>query len=208
MTLLGEAALGMRKERDASMTEGSLFLGTVIGTMMWPILRSTASFSKAKAAQKWKESLSELDNPPVGGSAGRTDPPGRPPSAAGAAGTPSSRAQRTRAEEMEGEAMVPSGIGLEKLPDSPFKRLLQSASLSARELVTRLVETPGIYQIKHRWGEANPLSVETNVRRWDFPLAEAVSGIQAQWLAMRGITAGSALQNIGQTVKLSASDLA
>ncbi len=207
-TAIAESILLARSD-NWEMAEIGLTLGTFIGAASYPILRNGRVFAgNPQAEKRWREKLSELDDPPVGGSASRTDPPGRPPSAAGAAGTPGSRAQRTVAEEMEGEAMIASGIGLEKLPDSPFKRGLQSSSLRVRELTTELVETPGIYQNKHRWGEANPLSVETNARQNNFPLMEAVSGIQGEWLKMRGASSGSALQNIGQTVRLSATDLA
>jgi hypothetical protein len=101
------------------------------------------------------------------------------------------------AEMREGEGLV-SAAGMDRLPDSPLKRTLNSDELASRETASRLAESP-FFQNKNAadaGADATSRSVETNMRKYFWPMVEAIIEGQRQFLQMRGFKkTGSALMD-------------
>ena len=153
---------------------------------------------------------------PLGGMPGgptarpTTEPPpgaGPPISGVGAGARDEGARAQTEEEIAEGEKLA-SAFGLEKLPDSPYKRLMKSQESSVPELTTALIEGPGTFQKKNFYGEATQRSVETNIRFWQYDLVEALNTGLAEYAAYRGKALGDSAgaQTIG-LAKLTAGDL-
>ena len=136
-------------------------------------------------------------------------PPGAGPTFRGVGAGARDEGARAQTEEeiAEGEKLA-SAFGLEKLPDSPYKRLMKSQESSVPELTTALIEGPGTFQKKNFYGEATQRSVETNIRFWQYDLVEALNTGLAEYAAYRGKALGDSAgaQTIG-LAKLTAGDL-
>jgi hypothetical protein len=92
---------------------------------------------------------------------------------------------RTTAQALKGEELVAAAFGLEKLPDNPVKRVMQSASLLARDTMTGLTELP-FFQNKNLKGEATAISAWENYRKvWRPAVAEAMKKTDDLYLAYR-----------------------
>lgn len=82
--------------------------------------------------------------------------------------------RRSYRDELEAEAAVETGTGLERLGWNPVFRLLGSASPLARSFVSDLVDT-ALIKAKNLRGEATGASVETTFRTtWLRPLVDSI----------------------------------
>lgn len=100
---------------------------------------------------------------------------------AAADGEPSGTTAR---EALDRESMLPAWM-LEKLPDSPLKRNLMASEILVRETAQRLVENP-FFLKKHLSAESQAAPVESNMRRWWWPLADGVTELDRQYHLYRG----------------------
>jgi hypothetical protein len=89
------------------------------------------------------------------------------------------------------ESLKATGIGLEKLPLNPAMRLLQSSSLYARQLATRMVDLGGMKQVKNvadKLGMSDKTSVPVEAdiaREWKLKALQARADIHAAWVEAR-----------------------
>lgn len=138
----------------------------------------------------------------------------------GSGGSVGAAATRTTTLEQEG---VKGAFGVEKLSQgrktipgrivaSPIARTLASPSVETRRIAGDLAEVP-VYQNKNAEGIASPSSVETKVKRWHGPLAEALSAVDQNFIKYRtGKDVPNAmdrtnLQAMADTVRLGAGNV-
>ena len=99
---------------------------------------------------------------------------------------------RTTRQALKDEELVAAAFGLEKLPDNPVKRVMQSDSLLARDTMTSLTELP-FFQNKNLKGEATPISAWENYRKvWRPAVAEAMRRTEDLYLKYRQRVGGDA----------------
>jgi hypothetical protein len=114
------------------------------------------------------------------------DPNALPPApkSAGAAAAEGRPDALTLRQEFDNLTMIPA-LGLEKIPDGPGKRLLNSSEIASRRLVLELVETP--YFLKgHQRDFTNPTSVESLMKLHWWPTAEAILEMNRLYDVYRG----------------------
>ena len=111
------------------------------------------------------------------------------------------------------EALAETGTGIENFGLNPTLRVLQhSRSLTARQLVTELVDLGGLKQRKNRLdatGYAQPTSVPVEAdiaREWRTRLIGALSDMQAAWIEGRTGAAAKASSAATDAMKLQARD--
>lgn len=100
------------------------------------------------------------------------------------------RSSATAASEAAGEGLKPTGTGIEKWGITPTIRLLNSAVLRAREIVSELVDLGGLKQVKNMGPFGAPTSVplEAEIARiWKPRAIEALHDMQQAWLEARGV---------------------
>jgi len=84
------------------------------------------------------------------------------------------------------EAKLKSALGVEKLIDfaSPILRTTQSPSIATRRTAQELAETP-FYYADNAVGVSTPIAVETRVKMWQAPLAEALEDMDRLYVQHR-----------------------
>lgn len=98
-------------------------------------------------------------------------------------------AAEARATTLQQEAAA-SAFGVERLSQqdyvvgTPLARTLNSPSVEVRRIAGDLAETP-LIQNKNREGIASSQAVETRTKGWHYPLAEAISEMDRQFLLYR-----------------------
>lgn len=108
------------------------------------------------------------------------------PQSVGAASTPN--VSRSFADRLEGEGLVETGIGIEKLPMNPNLRLKASPSAVSRETVPLMTDLGGLLTKDNVAGRATRRSVETNRRiNWTKPFVDALVGTDDAYLRYAGI---------------------
>jgi len=206
--------------RDTGQIVTAGILSATFATVLAPFLLRGGKMTAAEVNAGLNKIDNELHDAEVAASSGRSAPAkagkegtgdstppssgGREAESAGAAARPGVTFENAGAE-LTGESLV-TALGLEKLPDSPFKRLLVSPSLMARQMTSSLIESPGLYLNKHLRGEANPLSVETNIRLLQYPLVEVLDTMLDQYLIMRGKGGAGSTRNMIELGKISIMD--
>ncbi len=111
------------------------------------------------------------------------DKPGPPPRGLGAEAVDETPGPTPR-EELDAETMLPAWM-LEKLPDSPLKRMLQSSELRVRQIAQDLADNPYFLQ-RHEKGIASSVSVETEVRKRWWPTVEQLTEVDRLYHVYRG----------------------
>ena len=109
---------------------------------------------------------------------------------------------------LEEEALVETGVGLEKLPWNPVIRLLKSGSLLSRQLASELVDVGGMMQKKVGKDIAQEQSVESIFKvKYIGPLLKAINETDMSYLKYRGVKASEgAIGRSVQKIKISLSD--
>jgi hypothetical protein len=103
--------------------------------------------------------------------------------------------QGTNASRPDGEGLR-DAFGLEKMPDSPVKRIMNARSRYARELISQLVEHP-FYQVKNALGEATARGVDRLVSiTWVPPMVDAIRASEDAYLAYRRRVSGDAANGL------------
>ena len=96
----------------------------------------------------------------------------------------------------EGEELVKTRIGLENMPDSPVKRILQKGSNTAKTFISHLVEHP-FFQVKNLSDEATAIGVDRKVAvNWTAPMVDTMKETQAIWLRYRERVSGSSAKTV------------
>lgn len=96
----------------------------------------------------------------------------------------------------EGEELIPTRIGLESMPDSPVKRILQSGSNTARTFISQLVEHP-FFQMKNLADDATAVGVDRKIAiNWTAPMVDAMKETEAIWLRYRERVSGSSAETV------------
>tara|TARA_R100001082_G_scaffold33544_1_gene17367 strand:- start:47 stop:3400 length:3354 start_codon:yes stop_codon:yes gene_type:complete len=96
----------------------------------------------------------------------------------------------------EGEELVKTRIGLENMPDSPVKRILQKGSNTAKTFISHLVEHP-FFQVKNLSDEATAIGVDRKVAvNWIAPMVDTMKETQAIWLRYRERVSGSSAKTV------------
>lgn len=96
---------------------------------------------------------------------------------------------RTATDELAGEGLKPTGLGIERLPDTPVKRMLMSAEIRVRELAGDLADLGGMTQVKNTAEggfRATAQPVERAAREYLYPLVQALREQDNAYLAYRG----------------------
>jgi hypothetical protein len=112
-----------------------------------------------------------------------------PPKEGAPAGPTAAEQQAAQARWVhEGLKPAPTGLGLEKIPDNPIKRLLNSSSLTAQHMIARMADI-GIYLNRNLAAAgflATPRSAWTNHKiRWISARTRAMRKTEKIWLRMR-----------------------
>lgn len=96
----------------------------------------------------------------------------------------------------EGEELIPTRIGLESIPDSPVKRILQRGSNTAKTFISQLVEHP-FFQMKNLADEATDVGVDRKIAvNWTAPMVDAMKETEAIWLRYRERVSGSSAKTV------------
>lgn len=198
---------------DAALSLGAAALFGLIGNgAMYRGGRTAAEVDEAAA--RFVQEFDAVDPPPrvtapprKPGGFQAVDPNAVPIDEAGAARTPGT-APRAPEEELEGEALKRTGLGIERLPDTPVKRLLMSVELRAREIAAELADLSGMTQRKNVEGRATAQPVERSIREYVFPLVEAIREQDRLYMAYRGRNAArSDLGMAWDNARLAISDM-
>lgn len=167
-----EAALQASQETRTA-AESGIAIGA--SAVLSGILGGAAPLVRASIGHLTTRTARELTLPP----AGTPDPlePGTIPLTSGNAG-----AMRVR----EMEAKIKGALGVEKLVGfaSPILRTVQSPAGTARRAAVELVETP-FYLTDNVKGVATPIAVETRIKMWQAPLAEALEDMDRLYVQHR-----------------------
>lgn len=107
----------------------------------------------------------------------------RKPKSVGAAADPEASAL-TPSQIREENALM-KAWGMEKIPDNPLKRLLNSTDVLPREIAQQLFESP-YYLNKHLKGEAGGPPVEAAIRKWWWPVVNSINETDRQFHLLRG----------------------
>lgn len=113
--------------------------------------------------------------------------PDRPrlPRSGGAAASPGAEEKALSPSAQRAQESLLKAAGLEKIPDNPLKRLLNSSELVSREVAQRLFENP-YFLAKHTRGETSGAPVEAAIRHWWWPMVESINEIDRQYHLYRG----------------------
>lgn len=125
----------------------------------------------------------------------------------GAAATREGFSGPTPREEREAAGLAPA-FGLERLPDTPFKRLLMSPITFNREVTAGLIESPGLFYNANFQLQATEVSVETKIAtNWLYDLVETLNVGITEYASMRGHNLGdSATEQVIGRAKLGIQD--
>lgn len=175
-TVVSAAAEGALQATQETRTAQESAIAIGASALLSGILGGAAPLVRASLGNLSARTQRELTLPPSG-SPDPLEPGILPLPTTGSAGA-------MRVQEIE--ARLKGALGMEKLVSfaSPILRTVQSPSVATRRAAVELAESP-FYLADNVKGIATPVAVETRVKMWQAPLAEALEDLDRLYVQHR-----------------------